>query len=246
MAESPPSAGAGRKVLLVEDDEAVRMTLRYNLAANGYVVLEAASGTKGLEMARARTPDLLVLDLMLPELTGEEVCRILRQESDVPILMLTARGSEPDKVQGLALGADDYMTKPFGVQEFLARVEALIRRAERPPRPSASPDRVRLGDFVLDASARRVVFGEHEVKMSPREFNLLFFLLEHPGKVHSRDALLRAVWGSDFHGDSKTVAVHIRWLREKFEAFPTMPFRINTVFGVGYRVDLAPGIKAER
>src|ERR1035437_8449859 len=206
------------------------MTLRYNLAANGYVVLEAASRTKGLDMARARTPDLLVLDLMLPELTGEEVCRILRQESDVPILMLTARGSEPDKVQGLALGADDYMTKPFGVQEFLARGEALIR----------------LGDFVLDASARRVVFGEHEVRMSPREFNLLFFLLEHPGKVHSRDALLRAVWGSDFHGDSKTIAVHIRWLREKFEAFPTMPFRINTVFGVGYRVDLAPGIKAER
>ncbi|MGC2191098.1 MAG: response regulator transcription factor [Candidatus Dormiibacterota bacterium] len=246
MADSAASAGAGRKVLLVEDDEAVRMTLRYNLAASGYVVLEADSGTKGLELARSRTPDLVVLDLMLPELSGEEVCLILRKESDVPILMLTARGSEPDKVQGLALGADDYMTKPFGVQEFVARVEALIRRAERPPHPSTRPERVRLGDFVLDASARRVVFGEREVKMSPREFNLLFFLLEHAGKVHSREILLRSVWGADFHGDNKTVAVHIRWLREKFEAFPTMPFRISTVFGVGYRIDLAPGIKVER
>ena len=246
MTESLPSAGRQRKVLLVEDDEAVRMTLRYNLAATGYVVLEAASGTVGLEMARARTPDLVVLDLMLPELTGDEVCRILRQESDLPILMLTARGSEPDKVQGLALGADDYMTKPFGIKEFLARVEALIRRAERPPRPSASPDRVQVGDFVMDSSSRRVVLGEQEVKMSPREFGLLFFMLGHPGKVHSRDALLQSVWGRDFHGDSKTVAVHIRWLREKFEAFPTMPFRINTVFGVGYRIDLAPGVQVER
>jgi two-component system OmpR family response regulator len=246
VAEVTPSAGAGRKVLLVEDDEAVRMTLRYNLAAAGYVVLEANTGTKGLEMARARTPDAVVLDLMLPELTGEEVCRILRQESNVPILMLTARGAEADKVQGLAQGADDYMTKPFGVQEFVARVEALIRRAEQPPRASARPETVRLGDFLLDAGARRVIFGGKEVKMSPREFNLLYFLLEHAGRVHSRDALLSAVWGSDFHGDNKTVAVHIRWLREKFETFPTMPFRISTVFGVGYRVDLAPGVVAER
>ncbi|MGC1185032.1 MAG: response regulator transcription factor [Candidatus Dormiibacterota bacterium] len=245
MAEVAPSAGAGRKVLLVEDDEAVRMTLRYNLAAVGYVVLEAASGTRGLELARSRTPDLVVLDLMLPELTGEEVCRILRQESNVPILMLTARGDEVDKVKGLAQGADDYMTKPFGVQEFVARVEALIRRAEQPPRPSARPGTVRLGNFLLDASARRVVIDDKEVKMSPREFNLLYYLLEHAGRVHSRETLLRAVWGADFHGDSKTVAVHIRWLREKFETFPTMPFRISTVFGVGYRVDLAPGVQAE-
>ena len=246
MPEAAPSAGAGRKVLLVEDDEAVRMTLRYNLAAVGYVVLEAASGTRGLELARSRTPDLLVLDLMLPELTGEEVCRIIRQESNVPILMLTARGEEVDKVKGLAQGADDYMAKPFGVQEFLARVEALIRRAEQPRRASARPETVRLGNFLLDASARRVVIDDKEVKMSPREFNLLYHLLEHAGRVHSRDALLRDVWGSDFHGDSKTVAVHIRWLREKFETFPTLPFRISTVFGVGYRVDLAPGVRAER
>ena len=246
MADPGASSGGGRKILLVEDDEAVRMTLRYNLAACGYVVLEADSGTKGLELARARTPDLVVLDLMLPELGGEEVCRILRQESDVPILMLTARGSEPDKVLGLAQGADDYMTKPFGVQEFVARVEALIRRSERSPRSGDRAELVRLGEFLIDVSARRVVFAEQEVKMSPREFNLLYYLVEHSGRVHSRQALLRSVWGADFHGDDKTVAVHIRWLREKFEAFPTMPFRISTVFGVGYRIDLAPGVKVER
>jgi len=246
VAETKVSAGRGRRVLLVEDDESVRMTLRYNLAATSYVVLEAGTGTQGLEAARTKSPDLVVLDLMLPELTGEEVCRILREESDIPILMLTARGSELDKVKGLALGADDYMTKPFGVKEFLARVEALLRRAERPPRPTPSPERLKVGESVLDASARRVSLGDREVRMSPREFALLRFLLGHPGKVHSRDALLQAVWGTEFKGDSKTVAVHIRWLREKFEAFPTMPFRINTVFGVGYRVDLAPGVQLEK
>lgn len=246
MVEAPTSAGRGRKVLLVEDDESVRMTLRYNLAASGYVPLEAASGTQGLELARTRSPDLVILDLMLPELGGEEVCRILRSESDLPILMLTARGSEVDKVRGLALGADDYMTKPFGVKEFLARVEALLRRAELPPRETQAPDRLKVGEFLLDASSRRVSLGDTEVKMSPREFALIYFLLGNPGKVHSRDALIRAVWGPNFKGDSKTVAVHIRWLREKFEDFPTMPFRINTVFGVGYRVDLAPGVQLER
>ncbi|MGH7610313.1 MAG: response regulator transcription factor [Candidatus Dormibacteria bacterium] len=245
MAEQAASAGRGRKVLLVEDDEAVRMTLRYNLAASGYVVLEASSGTRGLEAARAKGPELVVLDLMLPELGGEEVCRILRQESDVPILMLTARDTEPEKVKGLGLGADDYMTKPFGIKEFLARVEALLRRADRPPRHDPDRQRLSVGDFVVDAGARRVTLGEREVKMSPREFSLLHFLLSNPGKVHSRDALIRAVWGSDYRGDGKTVAVHIRWLREKFEEFPTLPFRINTVFGVGYRVDLAPGVTAE-
>lgn len=237
----PAPADPGRRVLIVEDEESVRMTLRYNLAARGYVVIEADSGTKGLELARGRHPDLVVLDLMLPGLAGEEVCRRIRAESDVPILMLTARGSESEKVRGLSLGADDYMTKPFGVQEFMARVEALLRRSLRRPRDTQEGAVLRVGEVQVDSTSRRVMVGSTEVRMSPREFNLLFHLLNHQGRVQSRDALLRAVWGADFHGDSKTVAVHIRWLREKFEAFPTMPFRINTVFGVGYRVDLAPG-----
>jgi DNA-binding response OmpR family regulator len=241
-----PTEGRGRKVLVVEDEESVRMTLRYNLAARGYVVLEAASGTQGLALARERRPDLVVLDLMLPELAGEEVCRAIRQESDVPILMLTARGSETEKVAGLGLGADDYMTKPFGLNEFMARVEALLRRSERPKRDTAPSERLQVGGFVLDAASRRVSMDDTDVKMSPREFNLLFYMLSNSGRVQSRDALLRAVWGPNFTGDSKTVAVHIRWLREKFEAFPSLPFRINTVFGVGYRVDIAPGVQLQR
>ncbi len=239
MDEARGPAGRGRRILLVEDDEAVRMTLRYNLAAQGYVVSEASTGTDGLSLARRRPPDLIVLDLMLPELPGLEVCRILREETDVPILVLTARDSEADKVSGLGLGADDYMTKPFGVREFLARVEALIRRAARRA-PRAEPaDRVTIEDFVLDRTAHRVTVGEVEVRMSPREFGLLAHLVANPGRIQSRDALLRAVWGPNFSGDAKTVAVHIRWLREKFEAFPRLPFRIVTVFGVGYRVDVS-------
>ena len=240
------SEGRSRKVLVVEDEESLRMTLRYNLAAKGYVVLEASTGTQGLALARERRPDLVVLDLMLPELAGEEVCRVLRQESDVPILMLTARGSETEKVNGLGLGADDYMTKPFGLNEFMARVEALLRRSDRPKRDNSASERLQVGGFVMDAASRRVSMDETDVKMSPREFNLLFFLLSNPGRVQSRDALLRAVWGLNFNGDSKTVVVHIRWLREKFEAFPSLPFRINTVFGVGYRVDIAPGVQLQR
>lgn len=236
--------GSGRKVLLIEDEDSVRMGLRYNLAAKGYLVLEATTGTRGLELVRTRQPDLVVLDLMLPELSGEEVCRAVRSESDVPILILTAKDTEADKVKGLGLGADDYVTKPFGLQEFMARVDALLRRAKRPAEEGG--ERIRLGEFLLDAGSRRVTMGEQTVKMSPREFNLLRFLLDHPGRVHSRDALLAAVWGSRFTGDSKTVAVHIRWLREKFEAFPSLPFRINTVFGVGYRLDLAPGVQPQR
>jgi len=240
VTEPAPPAGRGRRVLLVEDDEAVRMTLRYNLAAQGYVVSEASTGTDGLSLARSRTPDLVVLDLMLPELPGLEVCRILREETDVPILMLTAHDSEADKVRGLSLGADDYMTKPFGVREFLARVEALIRRAAGRAERSQPADRITIEDFVLDRGAHRVTVGDVDVRMSPREFGLLAQLVANPGRVQSRDALLRAVWGANFAGDTKTVAVHIRWLREKFEAFPRLPFRIVTVFGVGYRLDVSP------
>ena len=246
MAVEPQAPARSRLVLVVEDEESVRMTLRYNLAARGYVVVEAETGSEGLEVARTRNPDLVVLDLMLPGLSGEEVCRRIRAESDVPILMLTARTTESEKVRGLDLGADDYMTKPFGVQEFLARVEAVLRRSQRPARGTPSATVLRAGDVTVDADSRRVTVGQEEVRMSPKEFKLLYQLLSSPGRVQTREALLHAVWGPGFRGDSKTVAVHIRWLREKFEAFPTLPFRITTVFGVGYRVDLAPGVQLRR
>jgi len=245
MAADLPAASGGPKVLVVEDDESVRMTLGYNLLASGYDVLQAESGERGLKLARSWTPDLVVLDLMLPRQSGEDVCRILRQESNVPILILTARRSQAEKVRGLALGADDYMTKPFGVQEFLSRVEALIRRSKRPPHLTVDPDRVRLGDFTLDALARRVAVGDHEVRLSPREFKLLFFLVQHPGVAHSLETLLRTIWGPDFQGQNKTIVVHVRWLRKKLEEFPDLPFRIATISGVGYRVDLEPGTSVE-
>lgn len=245
MAGHLSAAAGGPKVLVVDGDESVRMTLGYHLLSSDYDVLQAESGERGLKLARSSTPDLVVLDLTLPGVSGEDVCRILRQESNVPILILTARRSQADKARGLALGADDYMTKPFGVPEFLSRVEALIRRSKRPPHLTVDPDRVRLGDLTLDALARRVTVGDHEVNFSPREFKLLFFLIQNPGVAHSLETLLRTIWGPDFHGLTKTVAVHIRWLRKKLEEFPEVPFRIVTIPRVGYRLDLAPGVSLE-
>jgi DNA-binding response OmpR family regulator len=245
MAGDLPAGGGGPKVLVVEDDESVRMTLGYNLLASGYDVVQAENDERGLKLARSWTPDLVVLDLMLPGVSGEDVCRTLRQESNVPILILTARRSQAEKVRGLELGADDYMTKPFGVHEFLSRVDALIRRSKRPPHLTVDPDRIRLGEFTLDALARRAAVGKQEVKLSPREFKLLFFLVQHAGVAHSLESLLRTIWGPDFRGTGKTVVVHVRWLRKKLEEFPDVPFRITTISRVGYRVDLAPGVFVE-
>lgn len=239
---SPPSAPK-YLILLLGDDESARISLGYNLVAAGYEVFQAAGAAQALD--RARAVDLVVLDLAQPELPGEEVCRLLRHESNVPILIISGRRSQGEKVKGFALGADDYVTKPFGVHEVLARVDALIRRSKRPPHLPVNPDPIRLGDFVLDAGAWRVTVSDREVRMSRREFSLLLFLLQHPGEAHSVDALLRMVWGPDFHGQGKTVTIHIMWLRRKFEAFAKIPFRISTVPGAGYRVDLAPGMTVE-
>ena len=235
---SPPSAPK-YLILLLGDDESARISLVYNLVAAGYEVFQAAGAAQALD--RARTVDLVVLDLAAPDLPGEEVCRLLRHQSNVPILIISGRRSQAEKVKGFALGADDYVTKPFGAREVLARVDALIRRSKRPPHLPVTPDPIRLGDFVLDAGARRVTVSDREVTLSRLEFSLLLFLLQHPGEAHSVDALLRMVWGPDFHGQRKTVTIHIMWLRRKFEVFAKIPFRICTVPGAGYRVDLAPG-----
>ena len=228
---------AGR-VLVVEDDEAIRDAVKFNLVAAGFEVMEAADGNTALRSARTGRPDLVILDLMLPGMNGLEVCRSLRRDSVVPIIMLTAKDAETDRVVGLELGADDYVTKPFSMRELLARVGAVLRRAAGPAVAPEVPDRQAVGPFLIDRAARRALLDGGELQLSRREFDLLSFLLANPDRVHSRDFLLQQVWGYDFQGDRKTVDVHVRWLREKLEG--RAPFRIATVRGAGYRLDLVP------
>jgi two-component system response regulator RegX3 len=223
------------QILVVEDDEGIREALHFNLAAAGYAVQEARDGVSALRLARSLHPDLILLDLMLPGMSGLEVCRTLRRTSPVPIIVVTARDTEVDKVVGLELGADDYVTKPFSMRELLARVAAVLRRVAGEAPDSEAPERETLGNLTIDRPARRVILDDHEVKLTAREFNLLSFLLAHPERVHSRDTLLHRVWGPGFSGDPKTVDVHIRWLRQKFDS--RAPLAIVTVRGSGYRLD---------
>ncbi len=227
-----------KRILVVEDEQNISETLRYNLTREGYEVSQAATGTAALELARERRPDLILLDLMLPEMSGLEVCRVLRTEMTTPILMLTAKATELDTVVGLQVGADDYVTKPFSLNELMARVAAVLRRADLGGGDQARPGEVEeFGGFRLDRAARIVRVRAQEVHLSPKEFDLLSLLLANSGRVLSRSTIIQRVWGSKFLGDHKTVDVHVRWVREKLEAFDTLPFRITTVFGVGYRLD---------
>jgi DNA-binding response OmpR family regulator len=221
------------QLLLVDDDLSLLDALAFNLRSVGYQVITAADGVAALERARADGPDLVILDLMLPEVDGMVVCRSARQESSVPILMLTACAGELDKIIGLEAGADDYLTKPFSLGELQARIRALLRRTA----PRESREEVRSGNLALNLVSRRAFMGERELLLSPREFSLLAELVRHRGVVLSRDLLLTRVWGSDFIGDERTVDVHIRWLREKIEADPSHPVRIVTVRNIGYRFE---------
>ncbi len=222
------------RLLVVEDDVTVRETLALNLKAEGHEVFEAEDGETALRLGRELKPDLIVLDVMLPELDGLTVCRILRRESDVPIVLLTARGTETDRIVGLETGADDYVVKPFSLGEFLARVRAALRRGA-----SAKAAAVELTsqDLRLDLVARRAWRGEIELQLAPREFDLLASLMRNKGAVLTRELLLAQVWGMDYSGDTRTVDVHIRWLRQKIEPDPSQPVRITTVRGVGYRFE---------
>jgi DNA-binding response OmpR family regulator len=220
-------------ILVVEDDPTVRDTLALNLRGEGYTVEVAGDGEEGLAKARAVKPDLLILDVMLPLLDGLTVCRAVRRESQVPIILLTARGTETDKIIGLETGADDYIVKPFSLGEFLARVRAALRRV-RSPAPSTL---LSSGDLRIDLLGRRCYLGEEELQLAPREFELLATLMRNRGAVLTRDLLLAAVWGDDYPGDSRTVDVHIRWLRQKIERDPSEPERILTLRGVGYRFE---------
>jgi DNA-binding response OmpR family regulator len=232
----------GDKILVVEDELSLQETLAYNLKHQGYEVDTAGDGLVALEKARTTHPDLIILDIMLPRMDGFEVCRILRQEMIMPILMLTARDDEIDRVVGLEVGADDYLTKPFSMRELLARVKAMLRRV-RMTRQEASETtgeaarQIVLGDLVLDLTRREVRLKEQPLPLKPKEYDLLIYLAQHRGQVLSREKVLQDVWGWDYMGDSRTVDVHVRWLREKIEAQPDNPRRIVTVRGAGYRFE---------
>lgn len=243
-------------VLVVDDEPTVREMIAINLQREGLKIAFAGSGPEAVEQARALRPDLIVLDVMLPGMDGFEVCRVVREQSTVPILLLSARAEEIDRVVGLEIGADDYLTKPFAMRELVARVRAMLRRTrmltpvaavgvpqsdDRQPssipelNPPVAPGSIVTGDMLIDIPRRLVHIAGEVVALKSREFELLLYFMRHPGIVLSRDALLREVWGYDYPVDTRTVDVHIRWLRQKIEIDASAPLRIITVRGHGYR-----------
>jgi len=233
-------------ILVVEDEISLQETLAYNLKKQGYTVHTAATGGGALKSARELKPDLILLDIMLPEMDGFEVCRTLRQEMNTPVLMLTARDDEIDRVVGLEVGADDYLTKPFSMRELMARVKAMLRRVrlirEDAEAKSSGADipsggSLRFDNLEINPIRREVLFDGKPLPLKPKEYELLHFLAIHRGQVLTREHILEKVWGWDFIGDSRTVDVHIRWLREKIEKDPAKPDRIVTVRGAGYRFE---------
>ncbi len=230
------------KILVVEDEPSLQETLAYNLNRQGYSVETIGDGIAALEAARRSQPDLIVLDIMLPGLDGFEVCRIIRQEMNVPILMLTARDDEIDRVIGLEMGADDYLTKPFSMREFLARVKAHLRRVrlireEMEGTSKVTVEKLVFDNLTLNLTRREVLLENQPIALKPKEFELLLYLANHRSQVLSRDLILERVWGWEFSGGSRTVDVHVRWLREKIESDPANPKRIVTVRGAGYRFE---------
>jgi DNA-binding response OmpR family regulator len=232
------------KILVVEDELVLRETLAYNLGKAGYDVVSAETGSQAVNLALAEEPDLILLDVMLPGIDGFEVCRVLRQEYTAPIIMLTARSDEVDKVVGLEVGADDYVTKPFSMRELLARIKAQLRRVRMLREDYADAAKVtadgkllRFGNLALDLERREVSLGDKTLGLKPKEYELLIYFAQNEGRVLSRDQILQDVWGWDYTGGSRTVDVHVRWLREKIEADPADPVHIITVRGAGYRFE---------
>jgi DNA-binding response OmpR family regulator len=220
------------KVLVVDDDPGIVKVVRAYLEQDGIQVVVAYDGKKAMQIARHEKPDLVVLDLMLPEMDGWDVCRALRKESDVPIVMLTARVEESDKLVGLELGADDYVTKPFSPRELVARVRAVLRRVEGLP---PEPERISRRDITVDIARRAVTIGDKSVDLTPTEFDLLATLMGDPGRAFTRSQLLEQTQGYAYDGYERTIDVHIKNLRKKIEADPTNPEHIKTVYGVGYK-----------
>lgn len=222
------------RVLIVEDEDTLLFTLSHNLRREGYDVITANRGDDGLRLAREKHPDLILLDLMLPGVDGMQICRLLRRDSTVPILMLTALGGERDRVAGLDTGADDYITKPFGMKELMARIRAHLRRATAGREETVVVPPITSGDLRIDSERREVRRDGQVIRMKPKEFDLLSFFVQNPGRVFTREQILEDVWGSDFDGGARTVDVHVRWLRQKIEADPANPERLRTIRGSGY------------
>lgn len=224
-------------VLIVEDEEHLAETLRFNLAAEGYSVKVAADGAEGLSLAQALQPDLVLLDLMLPKLDGTEVLRGIRKHSLAPVVLLTARTAETDRVKGLDLGADDYVTKPFSIAELKARIRAHLRRRQLPTE-TIGERRISFGEFELDLDRHALSRGGEQIAMRPKEYELLAYLAQRAGKTFTRDRLLNDVWDISYGGGTRTVDVHVRWLRSKIEAAGAAPRHLITVRGAGYRFEL--------
>ncbi len=228
------------KIAVIEDDRTLADLLKYNLSREGFAVFTASDGKAGLELIRREKPDAVIMDVMLPGMDGFELTRLLRRESVVQVLLLTARSDEIDKVLGLELGADDYLTKPFSMRELLARVKVMLRRGVSPRRELAATVEsalLRAGTISLDPGRHVLSLAGSQLEVTPKEFDLLSFLMTNRGQVFSRDTLLDKVWGYDYPGDSRTVDVHIRWLRQKVETDPSKPLHLVTVRGVGYKFE---------
>jgi len=227
------------KILVVEDDATIQDMVAYNLERDGHEVITKSDGASGLEAARNEHPDLIILDLMLPKMSGLDVCRILRPEHSMPIIMLTARDNLADKVHGLELGADDYLTKPFAMRELRARVQAALRRddilRQSISHPKTEDSFLKTGNIVIDLVRHEVKLDGKEISIRPREFDLLEYLIRHNGQALTREKILDSVWGYSYSGTTRTVDVHIRWLREKIEKNPAEPVHILTIRSLGYK-----------
>ena len=223
-----------KKVLVVDDEKLIVKGIRYSLEQDGMAVEVAYDGRQALDMAQANTYDVILLDVMLPELNGFEVCQMIRDFSDVPIIMLTAKGDDMDKILGLEYGADDYITKPFNILEVKARIKAILRRNSKASAKTEASSQIETGDMRMDCDSRSLFIHDKEVYLTAKEFDLLELLVLNPNKVYSRETLLNTIWGYDYPGDARTVDVHVRRLREKIEENPSEPKYVHTKWGVGY------------
>jgi two-component system response regulator RegX3 len=235
LSTSPQTRAEPARILVVEDETSLADTVRYNLEREGYAVTVAPDGRAALERFRAEAPTLVILDLMLPEVSGLDVCRAIRAESDVPIIMVTAKDSEADKVAGLELGADDYVTKPFSVRELVSRVRANLRRARPQPAEPTGDEVLAEGPVRMDVARHEVSVGGETVSLPPKEFELLEMFLRRKGRLLTREFLIDQIWGPDYFGDTKTLDVHVKRLRRKIEGDPHNPVHLVTVRGLGYK-----------